>query len=79
MTAPIEAYVSILARDCVLKLKEEIKRGESGIVCARRGSYLVVVATGPIARELEDRLNEKLEPPRIRPQPYPDWEVEGSP
>ncbi len=70
MTAPIEAYVSLLARDCCRKLLQEFgpqewttHGSESGIVCARHGSYLVIVATGPIARELEDRLNEKLENP----------------
>ena len=62
MTAPTEADVSRIARDCYREIKEDCAESYNTIVCRRHGDYLVMVARGPIVFELERKMNELLEP-----------------
>lgn len=61
MTAPIEAYVSVAARDAYREMqrrKEEGRAQESDVVAMRVRGVLVVVARGPIAEGLVKAFEE---------------------
>lgn len=62
MTAPLDAYISVVARDCYREMARRFPGEPNAIICGRHDGYLIIVAKGHIARELEKTLNAKIDP-----------------
>lgn len=67
MTVPIEAYVSVIARELVIAAKGAKPTPEGNVVaCSEARGWFVLVAKGPIARELEAAFTERqTKPPPV--------------
>lgn len=74
MTAPTEAYIAVVARECHREMIKRFGPMSTAIICGRHNNYLIVVARGDVADHLEQSLNQQItkeeedeQPPRNQP------------